>query len=260
MLCINAYSLEFTDSVVLYWNAILPELLRSNAISMEEECECNERKLRVSGVTELLEKKHFPIADVRLTGRTVNGMVPFIKLGCPKGDGFAVNMIFGVLVEPETINELGWALAKVDYTTYVRCFDEKFENFQNLSRADMYGYYGLSLKGLRLIDDPRFGKLVDVSQNPGRTVWYGGEYEEGLGHLMWLCPKFWEVAGMPEVIPSPLHHHEKRDGITFCVLRKEPFTMEDPGADTLNAIRPQLFRKRRGGHIGALYLPSIRRR
>lgn len=176
-------------------------------------------------------------------------------------DGFGRVLVSGELIaQEEAILRLGRRLAEWSPVYYGRIFDRHFDQCQNLTDPGRYAIKGCDLAGLQMIKgDPVFGTIVDVSKNPGRVIQYS-KYVEALGHVMWIRPSFWDLVGVTPIDPGQFHRHEWHDDVLTLVLRDSPFTCEDPGSNILNAARKSLFTVRWDGHIGRLYLGTVRPR
>ena len=176
-------------------------------------------------------------------------------------DGFGRIRISGELVtQDEAILRLGRRLAEWSPVYYGRIFDRHFDRCQNLTDPGQYDINSCDLAGLQMIKgDLVFGTIVDVSKNPGRVIKYS-QYEEALGHVMWIRSSFWDLVGITPIDPGQFHRHAWHDDVLTLVLRDSPFTCEDSGSNVLDAARKSLFTVRWDGHIGRLYLGQVRPR
>jgi hypothetical protein len=103
--------------------------------------------------------------------------------------------------EPTVGNEItdprSWVEALVSTGEFVsaRLYDIEFEHWQNQTQPSAYESAGLRIPPTSITSDPVFGRRVDISKNPGRTIGRNG-YREGLGHQMWLSSRFFAASGV----------------------------------------------------------------
>ena len=125
------------------------------------------------------------------------------------------------------------------------------QSTSNLGNLRIFGW----LSNQKIVSDPFWGEIADVSQNPGLMVARGNPLDadfhlEAVGAVMWLGPKFEKVCGRPnlDALTSTQWCQivQSEPGVTRIVSADELFDSDEGElAMRQRALRNALFPHRR---------------
>lgn len=118
-------------------------------------------------------------------------------------------------------------------------FDVEYQNQQSEIHPEQYEAFGWSLEGVKLTEHYAWGRVVDITENPGR-IEPGEGYQAAIGHIMWLSSAFWERTGASheEVSRLALRAEAFSDGVEKFVFAEDYFREAN---DHQRRIRAALF-------------------
>lgn len=222
--------------VAAIWDAVYRKLVEDRLVEERYKFDHGTRPLAVGRITNALARSHR--ASFHVEGDDLQ--VYFLRQGQSEID---------VLYIETRLNQLRgredeWVLAFHDSIGGIisaRVYDQAFNFWQSQRQINTFQVAGRSLANRSIIVDPDFkNEIVDVSCNPGRTIWRVG-YKEALGHLMWVSGGFCSRVGLdPRLIETSLGAQQLRPSLWRLSLNARDFT-EGGDAKALEAARELLF-------------------
>jgi hypothetical protein len=162
---------------------------------------------------------------------------------------YSIYRVYIVDIVDDEIDAVQWLTPFIqnELLMAARLYDREYDYWQNatdflqyISRGKAYEHLPKKSNGLPF---PLTQEVIDISDNPGRTVLKHG-YIEFIGSIMWFGENFWSVSGIDK--PPLINHHEYKtsyiNSILQVVFDDKVFTVADEVSIVIqNEIRNILY-------------------